>query len=325
MKPVLPVGVFLGLSLTLYLVSLTTVPGVVGGTLAQIVSAILVLPLLVWYRRRTRPGSLSPSSDNLRSVLFPILGLYLLVMVVRTPFVAFLQNPLEKAPLIYLLVLMVVAVEKKPLEFYGLTSKNLKKQVSLGLFLLSIYVLVPAMAITVAFLLVYNANLLAGYSLTAFALSIPFQVLAVGISEEGLFRGYYQTRLANVTSIRRAIIFQAGLFGLWHFVWHINPLDFAGMALHVGSTFVFGLLAGTYFRYIGSIAGLALFHGLSNSLADGLNVDPSQLPFSVDLLSIVFGAAILVASIFLIVLARRITKVFRFEIDQRARKVTLPL
>ncbi len=317
MKLVLPVGVFLGLSLTLYLVSLTTVPGIAGGTLAQIVSAILVLPLLVWYRRRTRPGSLSPSSDNLRRVLFPVLGLYLLVMVVRTLFVAFLQNPLEKAPLIYLLVLMVVAVEKKPLEFYGLTSRNLKKQVSLGLFLLSIYVLVPAMAITLAFLLVYNANLVAGYSLNAFALSIPFQVLAVGISEEGLFRGYFQTRLSHVTSIRRAIIFQAGLFGFWHFVWHINPLDFAGMALHVGSTFVFGLLAGTYLRYVGSIAGLALFHGLSNSLADGLNVDPSQLPFSVDLLSIVFGATILVANIILIVLARRITNAFRFETAQR--------
>ena len=238
-------------------------------------------------------------------------------MAVRTPFVAFLQNPLEKTPLIYLLILTAVTVEKKPLEFYGLTSKNLKKQVSLGLFLLSIYVLAPAMAITLAFLLVYNANLLAGYSLNAFALSIPFQVLAVGISEEGLFRGYYQTRLSNVTSIRKAIIFQAGLFGLWHFVWHINPLDFAGMALHVGSTFVFGLLTGTYFRYIGSIAGLALFHGLSNSLADGLNVDPSQLPFSVDLLSMVFGATIIVASILLIVLARRVTKVFRFETAQR--------
>ncbi len=310
----LPVGVFLGLSAIIYLISQITVLGVSGGLLAQTASAILVPPLFVLYYRRPKASEQAYSkAEKLSVVLLAVGGLFGLVMIVRTPFVVFLQNPLEKTPLIYFLVLLTISVHKKPLSSYGMSAGNLRRQIPLGLFLLLVTQIVPVAIIIVAVLLRYNINLLAGYSLGAFALAIPFQVLAVGISEEGLFRGYFQTRLMNVTGIRRANLLQASLFGVWHFVWHINPLDLPGMAVHVGGSFVFGLMAGAYFRYVRSIAGLALFHGLSNSLEEGLNITASALPFSPDLLLAAFGVVSVVLIIALIVFAGRVSRALGVE------------
>ena len=234
-------------------------------------------------------------------------------MTVRMPAVAFLQFPLEKTPLIYLLILTALLVEKRPVSTYGFSIKRVRAQLALGLFLLFGNIILPAAALVSLLVVLFGVNPLAGYDFASFSLSVPFQVFAVGISEEGFFRGYMQTRLSQVTGIRRAVLFQATLFGVWHFVWHINPLDLGGMAVHIASTFVFGLLTGAYFRYSGSIAGLALFHGLSNSLGAGLNPNLSGLPFSVDVLLVVFAVTELITTTLLIVFAGRISRRFRME------------
>jgi membrane protease YdiL (CAAX protease family) len=104
---------------------------------------------------------------------------------------------------------------------------------------------------------------------TSFALA---QVLVVGLPEEALFRGYFQTRLSDVFTRRvnvlgvelsiPAIVVQAALFALVHFI-----VDFAPERLAV---FFPGLLFGCIRSWRGGIGAAIVFHALSNFFADVL-------------------------------------------------------
>ena len=313
----LAAGAFYSISAVVYLASFAILPGIdVQYFVSQIVSVLFLVPLIFWYK--SKPAELSNAETSRRlATVSPVIGaLYLLAMSVRIPAVAFLKFPLEKTPLIYLVVLTLLLVERKPLASHGFSRAQLKNQLGLGLFLLLGTLLLPVLIIVPIVSALYRVNLLEGYSFLPVVLASPFQVFAVGISEEGFFRGYMQTRLSQVTGTRRAILFQAALFGIWHFVWHINPFDLTGMVFHVASTFVFGILTGVYFRYARSIAGLALFHGLSNSLGEGLNPNVSSLPFSQSTLLAIVGLIELVASALLVILARRICRAFRIRTQE---------
>jgi len=69
-----------------------------------------------------------------------------------------------------------------------------------------------------------------------------------------------QTDLNQAYSRRKAILFQAGLFGLWHFVWHILPLDLFSMVSHVITSFVIGLLFGYFYSESRNLVPLILAH-----------------------------------------------------------------
>jgi membrane protease YdiL (CAAX protease family) len=94
--------------------------------------------------------------------------------------------------------------------------------------------------------------------------------LCVGISEEGFFRGYVQTHLERIGTLKQAILAQAMLFGAWHFVWHLSPLDFVGMGQHVAETFFIGLLFGYFYSKSKNLVPLILAHGLLDSVPYGL-------------------------------------------------------
>ncbi len=313
------VGTFYAISAAVYLPTSASIAGIsIPYFVSQILSVLFLIPLLIWYRSKAPEFSTSDNRKTLRRVVLGIVGLYVLAMSVRIPAVAFLGFPLEKTPLIYLVVLTLLLVERRPIFSHGFSRAQLRNQLGLGLFLLFANLLLPVLVIVAVVAVLYGANILAGYSIVAVFLALPFQVFAVGISEEGFFRGYMQTKLSQVTGVWRAILFQASLFGVWHFVWHINPLDLIGMVFHVASTFVFGILTGTYFRYSNSIAGLVLFHGLSNSLAEGLS-EPSSLPISQDILLAVFGIVELVTTVLLVVFAGRISWAFRVRTETQPK------
>jgi membrane protease YdiL (CAAX protease family) len=105
----------------------------------------------------------------------------------------------------------------------------------------------------------------------------------VGISEEGLFRGYVQTHLEKF-HMSGAILAQAALFGIWHFVWNLSPLDPLGMVRYVGFTFFIGLLFGYFYSKSRNLVPLILAHGLWNSVPSGIVTSVAALEASIQTL-----------------------------------------
>ncbi len=108
------------------------------------------------------------------------------------------------------------------------------------------------------------------YDFTLFLLAMPFMTLCVGISEEGLFRGYMQTHFQKLYTPTKAIIIQAVFFGVWHFVWNLSPFDPFGMAMYVATTFFIGLIFGYFYSKSKNLVPLILTHGLWNSVLSGV-------------------------------------------------------
>ena len=98
------------------------------------------------------------------------------------------------------------------------------------------------------------------------------QLLLVGLPEEALFRGYFQTRLSDVLPGRlsllgvsfsaTAVVVQALLFALVHFAAESNPNRLA--------VFFPALLFGYMRQWRGGIGSSIVFHCLCNLLSDTL-------------------------------------------------------
>ena len=101
-------------------------------------------------------------------------------------------------------------------------------------------------------------------------LAMPFAPRCVGSSDEGLFRGYIQSRFEKAFTARQAILAQAILFGAWHFVWNLHPFDPIGMAQYVVNTAFIGLLFGYFFSKSRNLVQLIFAHGIWNSVPLGM-------------------------------------------------------
>ncbi len=305
------VGVFYGLSVLLFVAFILPSPLSIdlslgkSGYLAAALSLLLLMPLYLWYRRRKVQGKIELCVETRRRIWAFCFLLFGLAMSVRTPFVVHLSQPLEKTPVIFLLVLTLVLVEGYSLQVFGFRFGNFLRQLALGVFLfLASLLLLVAAGIGLIYALV-GVNVFSSFDPLIFLLTLPFFTFAVGISEEGLFRGYIQTKLGSIMSVRRAILVQAILFGLWHTVWHLNPLDFGGMLFHVAETFLFGLLTGAYFAYARSLTGLVFLHGLTDSFGASIAADFSKVSDQLLAPIALTGAATYVVVILLLSLTAR--------------------
>jgi hypothetical protein len=98
------------------------------------------------------------------------------------------------------------------------------------------------------------------------------QLIAIALPEEALFRGYFQTRLSDLSPARvrllgatlnvRALVCQAALFALLHFLVGFSPLRLA--------VFFPGLLFGWMRARRAGVGAAIWFHALCNLLADVL-------------------------------------------------------
>jgi uncharacterized protein len=91
------------------------------------------------------------------------------------------------------------------------------------------------------------------------------QILVVGLPEEWFFRGYLQTRLAEVWPSRRrfwnrSIFVASALFAVGHFLVDFNALRLA--------VFFPALIFGWMRQTTGSIGASALFHGVCNLVSE---------------------------------------------------------
>lgn len=257
------------------------------------VSVVLLIPLYMWYRGYRQSTKLSQQirKRGKSAILSLILLLFALAMVVRIPSVLLLNMAYEKTPIILLVVLTIVFLEETDPSIFGFKTERFGRALLLGLVY---YLLFEFSSALTSVILVYaytGQMMIAGYDSVHFVLTMPFMTLCVGVSEEGLFRGYMQTHLREVFSRREAILIQASLFGLWHFVWHILPFNVLGMLMHIISSFVVGLLFGYFYSESNNLTPLVLTHGLIDSFPVGYILNERALE---SLQSLLFPTQILI-------------------------------
>ncbi len=262
-------------------------------------SLLLLIPLLLWHNRYKKQ-ELPPHEGKADGSPFLIeaFTLFLLAMIVRIPIVLLLGMAYEKTAVVYLLVLTVVYIKRRSLGDFGFKSEHLLRALLVGL----AYYLVFAVSMFTAFFgLVYlfaGHWVIVSYDPFPALFVFPFMTLCVGVSEEGLFRGFIQTRLAEAYTEKTALLVQALLFGVWHFVWHVSPFNPLGMIAHVSTTFIFGLAFGQFYRKAGNLVPLILAHGLVDTVGYGAVIHPELetmelLTQSFQLLSFLAGIIIL--------------------------------
>lgn len=237
-----------------------------------IVSVFLLFPIYVWYRNYRKKAGLSKETTvgNKGTVFLWVFTLFVLALSVRIPSVLLFGEPYEKTPLILLTILTILVVEKTEVSAFGFTTRKFAKSLVYGLLF---FLLLDVLALALFYLLTYiftNQMLFQSFDPVSFLLVMPFMTLCVGISEEGLFRGYMQTQLEKIYTAKKAIIFQAVLFGVWHFVWNLSPFNPSAMAQYVMTTFFIGLFLGYFYSKTRNLTAVVFAHGLWDSFACGI-------------------------------------------------------
>jgi len=240
-----------------------------------VVSIALLLPFYVWFRgyRDTTELSKEIKPRDKGTVLFWILALFILALSVRIPSVLLFNAPYEKTPLILLTILTILVIEKTDLSVFGFTTKRFGKSLLYGLLFFLVLNLLTLIVLYALTYVVTGQMAFQSYNVIPFVSAMPFMTLCVGISEEGLFRGYMQTHLEKLYTPGTAILIQAILFGVWHFIWNLSPFDPFAMAQYVATTFFIGLLFGYFYNKTRSLTPLIFAHGLWNSVTQGIIED----------------------------------------------------
>jgi membrane protease YdiL (CAAX protease family) len=244
-----------------------------------LLSVLLIIPIYIWCKTSNEKTEFSKETNgrDKNTVLSWIFMLFILALSVRIPSVLLFGMPYEKTPLIYLIILTVLIIEKADVSVFGFKTRNIGKSLLFG-FLFS--VILGGLASLSFYLMIYfftSQVPVQSYNVLPFLLTMPFMTLCVGISEEGLFRGYMQTHLERFYSSKQAIVIQAILFGVWHFVWGLNPFDPVYMLSYVGGTFLVGLLFGYFYSKTRNLAPLVFAHGLFDSFPAGIMENQSAL------------------------------------------------
>lgn len=235
-------------------------------------SILLLIPILIWQENHPEKEKLSKQVDgrNKGTILFWIFTLFILALFVRIPSALLFGMPYEKTPLIYLTVFTIIAIEKTDVSAFGFKTQNIGKALFHGLIF---YAILGGSALLTNYLLIYaftNQTPVQSYVVAVFILAMPFHTLCVGVSEEGFFRGYVQTHLEKFYGTNKAILIQAVLFGIWHFVWDLNPFNPWGMVQYVAITFFIGLPFGYFYTKARNLASVVIAHGLWNSVQLGI-------------------------------------------------------
>jgi membrane protease YdiL (CAAX protease family) len=237
-----------------------------------LLSVLLVIPIYTWWKTSCKKTDFSEETNgrDKNTVLSWIFALFILALSVRIPSVLLFGMPYEKTPLIYLTILTILFIEKVDVSAFGFKTRNIQKSLLFGFLF---FIILDGLASLILYFLIYvftSQIPVQSYTVLPFLLTMPFMTLCVGVSEEGLFRGYIQTHLEKFYTSKQAILIQAILFGVWHFVWGLNPFNPVYMLSYVGFTFLVGLLFGYFYSKTRNLAPLVFAHGLFDSVPAGI-------------------------------------------------------
>lgn len=241
-------------------------------TIPTFMSILLLIPIYIWQKNYPNRKKLSKGiiERDKAATLFWIFILFILALSMRIPFALLFGMPYEKAPLIYLLILTIILVEKTDTVAFGFKTKNIGKSLLKGFEFFAVLQGVQLIIFYLLILVFTNQVPVISFNIVLFLSAIPFHTLCVGVSEEGLFRGYMQTHLEKLYTSKEAIPIQAIFFGVWHFVWNLSPFNPIGMLLYVTVTFFIGLFFGYFYSKTRNLSPLIFAHGLYNSVLQGI-------------------------------------------------------
>jgi len=254
---------------------------------------IMCFPIayIIFYEDKLFDLPEEPPERRLSTFIIAFTGLFLLIMLFRTMIIWKYNGPYEKMSMIFFLLFQILLVEQVSLTHYGLEAhapwEDWKKDLKYIGFLLIIVIILlfPIIIIAVIVFLpqIQEAvpQMVAPNSLLL--ISFPFQTIAVGISEELMFRGYMYENLKEFDDNSKKkthfyfwIIFSSFIFGLFHVPWYIEysettlftipPENVGPMISRIVSTGAFGFFACLIYEYTGSLRITILIHGLWNTI-----------------------------------------------------------
>ena len=280
------------------------------------ISLLLLVPIFAWqhYLRKKETLPRATVENYGRSPFLRVTALFILALTVRIPSVLWFGVPYEKTPLVYLLVMTILLIERTDLVAFGFKTEKMMKSLLTGAGFFLAFAGV-SLALSYFLIRVFTQRVpVQSFDLASSLLVMPFMIFCVGISEEAFFRGYMQTRFEKHYGFKWAIAIQAMLFGLWHFVWNLSPFDPVGMGQYVISTFVFGLVFGYLYHKTGSLVPVVFAHGLWDSIppwivGNGQAIDSFSMLPAIDhvfVLLLSTAVATLVAFLYIKYVARRI-------------------
>jgi len=234
-------------------------------------SLLLLIPIYLWYEdyREKEKLSREVNERDKSTTLRWIFTLFILALCIRVPSALLFGQPYEKTALIYLTILTIVIIEKTNISAFGFKTENIEKSLLYGFTFFIVFGVVLIISSSLLVFVFTNQMLIASFSIAVFLSALPFQTLCVGLSEEGLFRGYMETHLRKFYTVGIAIFIQAAFFGVWHFVWNLSPFNPIGMAQYIATTFLIGLLFGYFYSKSKNLVPLIFAHGLYNSFIQG--------------------------------------------------------
>ena len=212
--------------------------------------------------------------------------IYALVLVFRTFIIWQYNGPYEKLPIILFFFLFTLLVDQVPLSYYGLHGQTWRKDLLyVGYFCLIFLLLLFPLILIVGIVFASQVAVILTQLVVPNGLiliSFPFQIVAVGISEEFMFRGYLygNCRRSDPNPNRVHVLgwmFLASLiFGLFHIPWYVSyssetlftilPTNVLPMIGRVVWTGAFGFIMCLIFEHTNSLLITALLHGVSNTL-----------------------------------------------------------
>ncbi|NWG10464.1 CPBP family intramembrane metalloprotease [Candidatus Bathyarchaeota archaeon] len=229
-----------------------------------LLSTALVVPLFLWYRGVSTSLS-SVLNVQKRLVWIEVFVLFLSTLAIRFYVATFaISVPLE-TPLVYLVILTIVLIRGNTLDTYGFKMKSFAKSFLIGLAYCLTYGLPFFVTLSSLIFLSTGQIVFSAYNATSALIYLPFMILCVGLSEEGLFRGFMQTRLAKAYSKNTGLLVQAMLFAAWQLPIFILPLSVIGMIVSISQTFAFGLISGLFYKKSGNLIPLILANGFMNT------------------------------------------------------------
>ena len=272
-------------------------------------SLLLLIPIYIWHEGYSEKEKLSKEVNgrDKRKMLLWVFILFILALSIRLPSALLFGMPYEKTALIYLIVLTIVIIEKTNISAFGFKTENIEKSLLYGFAFFTVFGGVLIISSSLLVFAFTNQMPIASYSIAIFFFAMPFQTLCVGISEEGLFRGYMQMHLRKFYTIGMTIFIQATFFGMWHFVWNLSPFDPIGMAQYIATTFLIGLLFGYFYSKSKNLVPLIFAHGLYNSFIEGIIENEAALnalqtiPVASQILTLLLPYAISAIGMFLFV------------------------
>ncbi|HVN54457.1 MAG TPA: CPBP family intramembrane glutamic endopeptidase [Anaerolineaceae bacterium] len=149
---------------------------------------------------------------------------------------------------------VALVIRRQPWLSAGLSRASMRAGLSMGL----------ALAFLTIFLTNHTSTVFGG--LTGSSVNYLLAMLAVGLVEETIFRGYTMLRLMDYLGETWGWILQAVLYALWHLpqklvIEHASPTLLAFSLVYL---FLFGLLLGWIMRKCGNVLGPGLYHAIHN-------------------------------------------------------------